>query len=79
MTPYQHVEALREALGGRRFLLTVGAGIVNTLLLAHGLLPAAVYETLTMMTVGFYIAGNGAQRFFERKFGGQNAEQSPNS
>lgn len=78
MTIYEKIAALREALGGRRFLMTVGAGAVNTLLLAHGLLPAPIYETLTMMTVGFYIAGNGAQKFFERKFGGSNA-QSPNS
>lgn len=77
MTLYQHIEALREALGGRRFLLSVGSGLVNTFLVAHGLIPAAIYESLIIMTVAVYIAGNGAQRFFEQKFGGSNA-QPPN-
>lgn len=78
MTFYQHIEALREALGGRRFLMAVGAGIVNTVLVAHGFIPAAVYETIIMATVGFYIAGNGAQRYVEQKFSGTNV-QPPNS
>lgn len=74
MTFYQHITALREALGGRRFLLTVGAGIVNTLLVAHGLIPAAVYESLTIMTVGIYVAGHGAQQFIQSKFGGASGQ-----
>lgn len=78
MTIYEHITALREALGGRRYLMTIGAGVVNTLLVVHGHIPASVYESLITLTVGFYIAGNGAQRFIDKKFGGASAQQ-PNS
>lgn len=54
MTPTELTE-WREAYGGRRFLLTLGAGIVDTLLLWFGKLDATSYVTLTMGTVGVYI------------------------
>lgn len=73
MTFYQHIEALREALGGRRFLLSAGAGIVNTLLVVHGFITPTIFESLTIATVGMYIAGNGWQRLVEKK-----SAQQPN-
>jgi len=50
------------AWGGRRFLLTVGAGIVYTGLLIFGKLDGAAYVTLQVATVGFYISANTVQK-----------------
>ncbi len=46
----------REAFGGRRFLLTVGAGIVNTGLLIAKQISESGYLELTGATVAVYIA-----------------------
>lgn len=56
MTP-QRLTDWREALGGRRFLLTLGAGIVNTALLVTAFITENVYAQLTFATVAVYIAG----------------------
>lgn len=76
MTFYEHVAALREALGGRRFLLALGAGVVTSLLVMHGHIGESVYENLIIWTVGLFIAGNGAQRYIERRFGKADLQQS---
>jgi hypothetical protein len=57
-----------ENVGGRRFFLVLGAGLVNTLLLMGGYLTEDNYVVLTLATVGAYIAGNGAQRYIEKKY-----------
>lgn len=46
------------ALGGRRFFMTMGAGIVNTILFAWGVLSENGYITLSGMTIGAYVAAN---------------------
>lgn len=46
-----------EAVGGRRFILTIGAGIVNTGLLIGHFLTENTYAQLTMATVAVFIAG----------------------
>lgn len=51
-----------ESAGGRRFLLTVGAGIVDTLLLVFGFLSEASYVQLTLGTVAVFIAGTSWQK-----------------
>lgn len=48
--------------GGRRFLLTVGCGIATTALCWFGKISDQVYATVTVLTVGAYIAGNTTQK-----------------
>jgi len=56
-----------EACGGRRFLLSLGAGVMTTLLQYLGKLDPAgsTYSLVVLGTVGAYIAGNTAQKRFE--------------
>jgi hypothetical protein len=51
-----------ESAGGRRFLLTVGCGIVNTALVWYGKITPDVYQWITLGTVAAYITGNTAQK-----------------
>lgn len=55
MTPKEFT-AWRDALGGRRFLLTLGAGFVNTALRLFGFISESGYLELTGATVAVYIA-----------------------
>lgn len=43
--------------GDEKFLMTLGAGVVNTALLIAGFLSQENYVTLTQWTVCVYIAG----------------------
>ncbi|WP_332823129.1 hypothetical protein [Stutzerimonas kunmingensis] len=52
-------------IGGRRFLLTVGCGVVTSLLLWFGKIGEATYATVILGTVGAYIAGNTYQKVSE--------------
>lgn len=61
MTP-QTIKEYREALGGRRFIMTMGAGVVNTGLFAAGIMDQATYQLLTMATVGAYLAQSVTER-----------------
>jgi hypothetical protein len=45
------------SLGGRKFILCVGCGIVSSLLLWFGKLDAANYTMLIGFTIGAYITG----------------------
>ena len=61
MTP----TAIREyiaAFGGRRFLLVVGAGLIDSILFFLGILSESGYTTLTLATVGAYISANVVQK-----------------
>ncbi len=62
MTP-EHLTAWREALGGTRFFLTLGAGVVNTVLLILGVIDQDTYSDLTNWTVSAYIIGATATQF----------------
>lgn len=46
------------ALGGRRFVLTLGCGIVCTALVYLGKIDGMVYRDIIIGTVGLYIGGN---------------------
>lgn len=48
--------------GGRRFALTVGAGVVYTALLIFGQLDQTAFVTLQVATVAVYIGANTAQK-----------------
>jgi hypothetical protein len=49
-------------VGGRRFVLTVGAGLVHTLLLWAGKLSGEQFVMLTASTVAVYIGANTYQK-----------------
>lgn len=48
--------------GGRRFLLTLGCGMVTSALLWFGKLDPTTYSVVILGTVGAYIAGNTVQK-----------------
>lgn len=52
-----------RAMGGRRFLLAIGAGAVTSVLQACGKLDAAgtTYAAVVIATVAAYITGNVAE------------------
>jgi len=47
-----------DKYGGRRFLLTVITGIASVILVAMKSIDGAVYASVTLGTVGVYIAAN---------------------
>lgn len=55
-----------DRFGGRRFLLTVGAQVLNAALLCVGKLTDASYTAIVLATVAVYIAGNTYQKRVER-------------
>jgi len=55
--------------GGRRFFLVLFFGLVYTALLVGGYLDSGAYVALQTLTIGAYIAGNGAQKYAEMKYG----------
>lgn len=52
-----------RALGGRRFCLTLGCGVVCTVLLWVGKLDPQTFRDIIIGTVAAYITGNTAQKF----------------
>lgn len=70
ITTYLTLEKLRQlvaALGGRRFLLSLGAGAIPSLLVWGGFISDVVYRDIILGTVGAYIAGNTIQKGVEIK------------
>jgi hypothetical protein len=61
------IRELVENFGGRRFIATVGAGVVTSALQWFGKLDAAgsTYAMVIIGTVGAYITGNTAQKWRE--------------
>jgi len=51
-----------EQYGGRRFLMTLGAGAINAVLLWFGKLTDGGYVAITLGTVAVYIAANTTQK-----------------
>lgn len=60
---------LQLLMGGRRFCLVVGCCLIYTALLVGGYLDSGAYVALQTLTVGAYIAGNGAQKYAETRYG----------
>lgn len=68
MTLPEHIKSYLDAIAGdERFVLTLGAGVVNTVLLTLGFLDQSNYVTLTMGTIAVYIAGRTADGFANGK------------
>lgn len=44
--------------GGRRFILSIGCGLVTSLLTWAGKIDGTTYAAVIIATVGAYIAGN---------------------
>ncbi len=61
MTP-EIAAAWLEALGGRRFLLVLGCGIVDAVLVWFGKITSGDFVLVTSATVGVFIAGNAYQK-----------------
>lgn len=51
-----------EALGGRRFILSCGAGVITSVLVWYAKITPEVYRDVILGTVGLYIAGNTFQK-----------------
>lgn len=54
--------AWREAAGGRRFILALGAGVVSTVLFIFGKLTEEHYMALQMGAVVAYLAANNHEK-----------------
>lgn len=61
VTP-ENINRAISVLGGRRFLLSLGSGIVTTLLVWYGKIDGNIYRDVVLGTVGIYIAGNTFQK-----------------
>lgn len=58
--------------GGRRFGLVLGCALTYTALLINGYIDPITFRDLQVLTVGAYIAGNGAQKYAEIRHGSGN-------
>lgn len=62
--------------GGRRFVLTIGASILYTMLLIADLIGENSYITLQMMTVGAFMAASAAQHVAHENAEGKRNDRS---
>lgn len=51
-----------SALGGRRFLMTMGCGVACTVLVWFAKIDGPIFRDIVIATVAVYIAGNTAQK-----------------
>jgi hypothetical protein len=58
---------VKFTLGGRRFMLTLGCGMVCTVLVWHVKISDLVYRDIIIGTVAAYIVGNTAQKWAQIK------------
>jgi hypothetical protein len=58
-------------LGGRRFILTLGAGVVTSILCWYGKITPEIYRDVIIGTVGLFIAGNTIQKNTQIKAAGE--------
>ena len=64
------MRTLIEQLGGRRFVLTIGCGVVCTILVWQAKIDGAVYRDIILGTVAVYIAGNTWQKNIQARSAG---------
>lgn len=70
--------SLLNKFGGRRYVLVMVCGLTYTALLVGNYLDPGAYVALQMATVAAYIAGNGMQKYTEKKYGSGNCSCTPN-
>jgi hypothetical protein len=56
-----------DTLGGQRFVLTLGCGVVTSLLCWFGKIGEGTYATVIIATVGVYIAGATTEKIKTRQ------------
>ena len=56
------MECMLSKVGGRRFVLAVGCGVVTSVLCWYGKINDVAYSTVVIATVAAYITGNGLQK-----------------
>lgn len=61
LTP-ENIQRWLAATGGRRFLLSLGAGVISSILVWYGKIDGSIYRDVVIGTVGLYIAGNTVQK-----------------
>ena len=61
MTPAEFI-AWREAFGGRKFWMTIGAGVVCTILRWNDKIDNTTFQNVVLGTVGVYIASSVYQK-----------------
>jgi hypothetical protein len=61
VTP-ENINRVISAIGGRRFLLSLGSGVITSLLVWYGKIDGSIYRDVVLGTVGIYIAGNTFQK-----------------
>ena len=61
-------------LGGRRFVLSIGAALVTSWLTWAGRVDGGIYAAVVLGTVGAYITGNTVQRVREIREAGAAGE-----
>lgn len=50
------------AAGGRRFIMTMGCGVVCTFLVWHAKIDGSIFRDIIIATVAVYIGGNTYQK-----------------
>lgn len=51
-----------QTIGGRKFLLVIGCGIINAILVWYTKITSEVYGMIIVATVASYITGNVIQK-----------------
>lgn len=51
-----------NTIGGRRYLMCMGACVMTTILMAFGKIDAKTYGDVVIWITGIYVTGNVAQR-----------------
>lgn len=66
LTPETFI-AWREAFGGRRFLLTIGSALINSIFLIAGILSETNYMAVLGGTVFAYLLSEGHKQALEKR------------
>lgn len=51
-----------DVIGGRRFIMCIGAGLITSLLTYYGKIDSSTYGDVVIWVTGLYITGNTLQK-----------------
>lgn len=71
--------SIYDPLGGRRFVMCMGCGVVSTALLWWAKIDGSVFRDIILGTIGAYVAGNAFQKNSEAKYAGQSSSSDPSA